>query len=75
MEIKIINTDIARLIDKKKSKIPAGKGTMMIASMQIKNKTVAKDFPLTTKAMSGAINEPTFGATSSEIFLFAIYYF
>ena len=71
----MISTDIAILRAKKKSKMPAGKGTMMTPKMQIKNTTVASDFTLMIGAMSGAKNELTLGATKSKIFLFAIHYF
>ena len=75
MEIKIISTDIAMLKAKKKSKMPAGKGTMITPKIQIKNTTVASDFALIIGAISGAKSELTFGATKSKIFLFAILYF
>lgn len=56
-EIRIISTEIEIDTVKKKSKIPLGSGTIMIASIAIIKATTVKSLALTIGSIYGATNE------------------
>lgn len=64
----MIKTEMAMLKAKKKSKIAAGKGTMIMASIQTMKATIVSDFAFKTGPIKGCKK----GRTKSRVFLFAI---